>query len=317
VKSRFGKLVLFGQVGAICLLGLLVTPPGAAASSITVTLPDTYFGGNNNFNSADVLENTNVWSFDTFGATATRNGSDLTVKIYTNYANAVGAENTGLGYLFLGTGPATLSGSAPQHTSDTFTANAGRFQYAGSIPYNGSGSGTGSVYQLAGNGTDVQTSFYGNTNGSFPPSSGTACTTSPCNGGAFRTNQAVGLLPNNTDQTVNNVTESWVITAGTTQTNHTGFANSGTSDSDYAGDGSITFTLANIFSTGLGGPNGIVTIAWAMTCANDVFLSDFDLQLPNHNNPAPLPAALPMFASGAGLFGFLSWRRKKKATAAM
>jgi hypothetical protein len=29
----------------------------------------------------------------------------------------------------------------------------------------------------------------------------------------------------------------------------------------------------------------------------------------------PLPAALPLFASGTGLFGFLTWRRKRKARA--
>ena len=29
----------------------------------------------------------------------------------------------------------------------------------------------------------------------------------------------------------------------------------------------------------------------------------------------PLPATLPLFASGAGVFGYLGWRRKKKATA--
>lgn len=31
--------------------------------------------------------------------------------------------------------------------------------------------------------------------------------------------------------------------------------------------------------------------------------------------PVPLPAALPMFASGVGALAFLSWRKKKKATA--
>ena len=30
----------------------------------------------------------------------------------------------------------------------------------------------------------------------------------------------------------------------------------------------------------------------------------------------PLPAALPLFATGLGGLGFLSWRRKKKAQAA-
>ena len=32
--------------------------------------------------------------------------------------------------------------------------------------------------------------------------------------------------------------------------------------------------------------------------------------------PTPLPAALPLFASGLGALGLLAWRRKRKATAA-
>jgi hypothetical protein len=31
----------------------------------------------------------------------------------------------------------------------------------------------------------------------------------------------------------------------------------------------------------------------------------------------PLPAALPLFASGAGVFGFLGWRRKRRQSAAI
>ena len=34
-------------------------------------------------------------------------------------------------------------------------------------------------------------------------------------------------------------------------------------------------------------------------------------------NPTPLPAALPLFATGLGALGLLGWRRKKKAAAAM
>jgi hypothetical protein len=29
-------------------------------------------------------------------------------------------------------------------------------------------------------------------------------------------------------------------------------------------------------------------------------------------NPTPLPAALPLFATGLGAFGLLGWRRKRK-----
>lgn len=36
----------------------------------------------------------------------------------------------------------------------------------------------------------------------------------------------------------------------------------------------------------------------------------------DETNPTPLPAALPLFASGLGGLGFLSWRRKRKKAAA-
>ncbi len=36
----------------------------------------------------------------------------------------------------------------------------------------------------------------------------------------------------------------------------------------------------------------------------------------NDNTATPLPAALPLFASGGGLLGFLGWRRKRKNAAA-
>jgi hypothetical protein len=35
----------------------------------------------------------------------------------------------------------------------------------------------------------------------------------------------------------------------------------------------------------------------------------------NDNGATPLPAALPLFASGAGVLGFLGWRRKRKQAA--
>ena len=41
----------------------------------------------------------------------------------------------------------------------------------------------------------------------------------------------------------------------------------------------------------------------------------FTLSQGGHQDTTPLPAALPLFASGTGLFGLLAWRRKRKAAA--
>ena len=310
---RLGKSAFVGRVIVVSFATMLMMVVSSSASEMT--LPDTYYGGTNNYNSSDVLENTGVYSFDVFGATAARSGNNLTVTIYTNYANAVGAENTGLGYLFLGNGPPTLNGPSP-YTTDTFTADPGRFQYAASIPYNPTtASGTGNVYHLNGTGSDVQTSYYGNTNGTFPPTAGTPATTSPSNGGAFRTNQAVGII--GTPPVVG--TDGWLITPGAnTPTDHLGYSGTGTSPLDYSGDGTITFTLSSIFTEATLGtdPNGSVTIAWAMTCSNDIFLATFDLPPESRQGTTPLPAALPLFTSGVGFLGFLNLRRQRKKMAA-
>jgi hypothetical protein len=46
-------------------------------------------------------------------------------------------------------------------------------------------------------------------------------------------------------------------------------------------------------------------------------LADFAPDTSDARVVTPLPAALPLFASGAGLLGFLSWRRKRKSAAAV
>jgi hypothetical protein len=315
MHTKFGRSAFMGRIGAMSFAIILMMAGNSSASEMT--LPDTYFGGTNSFNGSDVLENSGVYSFDVFGATAARSGNNLTVTIYTNYAGAVGAENTGLGYLFLGNGTPTLSGSPP-YTTDTFTANPSRFQYAAGIPYNPTTtSGTGNVYQLNGTGSDVQTSYYGNTNGTFPPSAGTPATTSPSNGGYFRTNQAVGIIGN--PSVVGS--DTWSINAGTTTpTDHIGYTGTGTSSGDYSGDGTITFTLSGIFDPAgidLGGTLGTFTLAWAMTCSNDIILATFILPPPSTQLSTPLPATLTLFASGLGALGLLGWRRKRKASSAL
>jgi len=66
--------------------------------------------------------------------------------------------------------------------------------------------------------------------------------------------------------------------------------------------GTITFliddggTLGNYFA-----------LAWAMTCANGVIQGQV--------NMTPVPAALPLFASGVGFLGFFGLRRRKRTMA--
>jgi hypothetical protein len=43
------------------------------------------------------------------------------------------------------------------------------------------------------------------------------------------------------------------------------------------------------------------------------FTTDIKGDLPIATTPTPLPAALPLFATGLGALGLLGWRRKRKA----
>ena len=44
-----------------------------------------------------------------------------------------------------------------------------------------------------------------------------------------------------------------------------------------------------------------------------IYLDDVSVDLVN--GTTPIPGALPLFASGAGVLGFFGWRRKKKSAA--
>jgi hypothetical protein len=282
------------SLGALASLTILAF--GFSASAAPVTVLDTYYGGLNTFNnnpptSGDVIGSS---AFGISSAVLTRTGNNLEVVINTNYVQNIGDSGTGLGALFLGNGTPTFNNAADSsqpitapYAYDEFSANPSRFQYAVGIPTNPTTtSGTGTLYALNGTGSDVQLS---NDNGNT--------VTYPINPNAnsyFRMNQAVGV--NNTAQTLNpslGVSATWSI-----------------------GSGTLTFEIINAFA--LLADN--FTFAWAETCANDIILASTTLTSSSGGgtqSATPLPAALPLFATGLGALGLLGWRRKRKGAAAL
>lgn len=75
----------------------------------------------------------------------------------------------------------------------------------------------------------------------------------------------------------------------------------------YTGSGNIDVDLT-INSTGLGSG----AIVWQGGTGGG---TDTGLTLAYDYTPAPLPAALPLFAGGLGAMGLLGWRRKRKVQA--
>jgi LPXTG-motif cell wall-anchored protein len=109
----------------------------------------------------------------------------------------------------------------------------------------------------------------------------------------FRQGQAVQFVPLPTTNAVGAAT--WTVTPS----------------SGYITEGSIAFSITDNDLLG-----NYFALAWAMTCANDVIQGQIDL--PSTNMSAtPLPAALPLFASGIGLMGFFGLRKKKQRKSAM
>jgi hypothetical protein len=58
-----------------------------------------------------------------------------------------------------------------------------------------------------------------------------------------------------------------------------------------------------------------ITLDWAGTDGPAGFLREATFSL-TPNSAVPVPAALPLFATGLGALGLLGWRRKRKAAAA-
>ena len=289
-KSGLGIKVRKGLVRtALAGVGLFVFV-SFPAGAITVT--DTYYGGLNTYNnnppvSGDVIGSS---AFEITSADVTRTGNNLHVIINTNYVQHIGDTGTGLGALFLGNGTPTYNNAADlskaiaaPYAYDEFSANPARFGYAFGIPTNPVGtSGTGTMYKLNGTGSDVQLSNVGGNTLTYP--------NNPASGFYFRSYQAVGVNNTAATTTQGGVSGTWSIGLGT-----------------------LTFDIANIFNNLL---SDTFTLAWTMTCGNDVILAS--VTLPGEDTPpnqTPLPAAFGLFAGGLGVIGLLGSRRRKQLMA--
>jgi hypothetical protein len=283
--------VLLAGVAAIGALFVF----SSHASADTVYIADTYSGGINQYNGAgDIIANdtsSNTSPFSVFGMDVTRSGADLSVKVYTNYVNNIGTLNTGMGALFIGaTTPTFAPGGGPTQSTDTFRDDPARFQWAVTMPTTpslsgGLANGVSSLTSLPGTLAAVQQSYNPNP--------------TDINGSTFRAGQAVGVIAGAPGVgTVPGATASWSIKAGSP-----------------AGDNKLNyveFDILNFYGPGTVDVSSALTIAWAMTCANDVILA---LVPPGNVDTVPLPAGLPLFVGGLGLLGLLGNRSRRRRLA--
>ncbi len=78
----------------------------------------------------------------------------------------------------------------------------------------------------------------------------------------------------------------------------------------YAADPTVSSAEFNIYADG----NGYTLLTMASNNVNSPFNGDLSI-VESSTNATPLPAALPLFATGLGALGLLGWRRKRKQAA--
>jgi hypothetical protein len=88
----------------------------------------------------------------------------------------------------------------------------------------------------------------------------------------------------------------------------TGGTATGTVGTWEIGSGFVSFNIVDFFA--ISGMTTSLTLAWAMSCANDIILTTANL--PADQTPdVPLPAGLVLLGSALGGLGFMSRRRAK------
>lgn len=273
----------------VLLAGLFLTGFVSGAQSAPVTVDDSvqatsYWGGNEtgSWGNDEIIGTDSV--FGITNMVVSQVGNTLNVVINTFYSGTnIGNSGTTLGALFLGI-PGQLNydlgdGGAPQYKSDTFAADTDRFSHV--LDFNG------------------------------PVTNGVASETPGLNSATLYT-----LVGDGSDVVQSN--GSGIIRAGQA-VDVIKTAKTGVGLGDWAQEtGKITFNIYNFFAAGgLGASGGLyatgVTLAWAMTCANDVILARVPIS-GGSTGEVPLPAGVILLFSGLLGLGFLG-RLKAKTIA--
>lgn len=291
---------------AAALSGLFLAGWTFQSQAMAETIIDDYWGGTHSASYTDVIGD---YRFEIDSVTVTQVGLDLSVVINTNYSGKnVGAGDTFAGALFLGQlgaldynggisptytndiyyNPSNLAGSDTDRFShvldfDAPPSTGGTGFYVNDAPDTQSGGAT--LYKIT-SPNDVVTSNY------------------PSNVANWRQFQPVDITAA-AKASANNATG----VLGTWAT--------GDGPVNALGDpGYFTFLISDFFKVGngLGEAGGIystgLSLAWAMTCANDVFMAQFTWPKGGITE-APLPAGLVLLLSGLTGLGFIKRFRSK------
>jgi hypothetical protein len=305
---------------AVLLAGAVTVTLASSAHSFTLTddpsvagsLTNTiYYGGTDTYNNPNDIIGSSTFSI--LDAVINRSGANndtLNIIINTNFAGAPSTNTNGpalgtvYGSLFLSPGFWTPSGTAAtNYSTDNYVTGNKQWSYAVTNPTGVPGNtnpvglyAIGTVGSAVNYGSSGVPQYYTTADGrvymSYAGGNGNPThgnpISAPATGNAgdyFRQGQAVQFAPRVA-------------------------AVSGTSATFTVGAGYIEYS---IIDNGLLG--NTFALAWAMTCANDVIQGQVQLGSGDLTGTTPLPAALPLFATGLGMIGLLGWRRKRKEAA--